>query len=693
MKSVAETYKIIQIGLCLFHEETPSSSDPTAPPRFVARPYNFWLFPEEGAVNMEAAAIAFNKTHGMDFNKWIYEGIPYLTNESHDALMQKFYGGAEGWQKEQVRVGRIKPDAASMTDDSASSSSAEKKEEKPKKQIVLEREADIQYLQDVQSRIFAWLGSRAADEHELLLPEANSFLRLAVHQWFETLTQEQLAAKVPNVDRANVFLETRAVGGMKWKSTFHVMHWTKAEKDEQDALALDKKRREFDAKVGFKLVWDLLKTARAPVVVHNGFFDVLFMFTHFESAQLPATLPEFKQALGRVFPAGVFDTKFLSNSRQFAFPFEFLSKRFAAATANGSTLTAQDQQRMERFKAMNLSDSALTAARFRETHLEKLYFALKAEGEARIVAANANNGAAASAAAPAPVAASASSSAPRPLSAASPPPPLSEVVVTMAPSFDKYALVGQPGGDDSKAHEAGYDAFMTAVIFASFAAEAPVAEILAPMRANRAANVSSIADSARAMQASPWLGRIPLFRHLLALDLNVDPSTGLPRADSLVDASSVIYLMRGFPAEWRADDIARMFEGGNYTCAKRKMGDGNGNGNGKDEKKKTETAAAADAAAMVDVAAPSVDSAAGSSAAPLPVIVTAAPKFIWIDDVSLFLSIPCADQAKFEAFLASNANGANPAVVPAGVSITKFAGGTEEAAGKAVDSAAATGSS
>ena len=65
MKSVAEHYKIIQIGLCLFHEVPHAAGDNTAIPKFEARPYNFYLFPEEGAVNMEAAAIAFNKNHGM----------------------------------------------------------------------------------------------------------------------------------------------------------------------------------------------------------------------------------------------------------------------------------------------------------------------------------------------------------------------------------------------------------------------------------------------------------------------------------------------------------------------------------------------------------------------------------------------------------------------------------------------------
>ena len=357
---------------------------------------------------------------------------------------------------------------------SSSSASLPQEKEKRKRTIVLDKEGDIAYLADVQARVWAWLSSRTPDQHELLLPEANSFLRLAVMQWLESAAPELFAAK--GVDKANLFLESRSIGEQKWKVAFYLTHFTPQEKAAQDALALDKKRADFDAKVGFKLVWDLLRSARAPLVVHNGFFDVLFMFSHFEAGTLPATLPDFKKALGSLFPAGVFDTKFLSNSRQFAFPHEFMAKRVAAASQGEANLSPAEQARVEAFRALNLSEAALTTTRFRETHLEKLYLVLKQEQAARISVAAANGAAAASAPAPVPAVAPVAAAAPTPAGngngngngnggraahVASPPPALSEVSITLAAGFDKYALVGQPGGDDSAAHEAGYDAWMT----------------------------------------------------------------------------------------------------------------------------------------------------------------------------------------------------------------------------------------
>ena len=150
----------------------------------------------------------------------------------------------------------------------------------------------------------------------------------------------------------------------------------------------------------------------------------------------------------------------------------------------------------------------------------------------------------------------------------------------------------------------------------------------------------------------------------------------MPRADSLVDQSSCIYLLKGFPVEWKTEDILRMFEG-HYTCAKRKMGEG-------DDSK---DAASADIN-MTDASSSSTASAA-AAAAPLPVIVTAAPKLIWIDDASLFLSIPKADAPKMDAFLLANAAGANTALIPETVSITKFALSAEEQAAKDAAAAAA----
>ncbi len=81
MKPVAETYRIIQLGVCLFHPKTQDNKQNESKSVeekktndnnqvvYEARPYNFYLFPEQGNVFMEATAVHFNKDHNMDFNR------------------------------------------------------------------------------------------------------------------------------------------------------------------------------------------------------------------------------------------------------------------------------------------------------------------------------------------------------------------------------------------------------------------------------------------------------------------------------------------------------------------------------------------------------------------------------------------------------------------------------------------------
>jgi hypothetical protein len=72
-KQTAEKYKIIQFDLTTFKKENN---------QWFAKPYNCYIFPEDNSVNhyinMETPAIIFNREHKIDFNKWIYEGIPYI---------------------------------------------------------------------------------------------------------------------------------------------------------------------------------------------------------------------------------------------------------------------------------------------------------------------------------------------------------------------------------------------------------------------------------------------------------------------------------------------------------------------------------------------------------------------------------------------------------------------------------------
>mmetsp|Transcript_49885 Transcript_49885/g.154111 ORF Transcript_49885/g.154111 Transcript_49885/m.154111 type:complete len:118 (-) Transcript_49885:4-357(-) len=64
MRNVASRYHIIQFGLCLFHETEDGNG-------YIARPYNFFLFPEAGSVQMGGFSICFLRGHKMGFNKWV----------------------------------------------------------------------------------------------------------------------------------------------------------------------------------------------------------------------------------------------------------------------------------------------------------------------------------------------------------------------------------------------------------------------------------------------------------------------------------------------------------------------------------------------------------------------------------------------------------------------------------------------
>lgn len=91
-KQTAEKFRIIQVGICIYNKTYNDNKV-----EYIAKPYNFYVFPEDNSgnnlLNCETQAIIFNRDHNMDFNKWIYKGIPYMNVRNEKMLLENVLDG------------------------------------------------------------------------------------------------------------------------------------------------------------------------------------------------------------------------------------------------------------------------------------------------------------------------------------------------------------------------------------------------------------------------------------------------------------------------------------------------------------------------------------------------------------------------------------------------------------------------
>ena len=273
LRTVASRYNIIQFGIALFHAPPTGEAD-----KYIARVYNFYLFPETGPVNMEGAAIAFNRDHGMDWNMWIREGVPYVNRIQAEKLAD-----------------RILPKDA--IDHPA-------KEEAPKAPMTLSRAADIEMADKAMTALRSWLADEArVDETEFEIITANAYIRRFFY--------ETLATQLPSL-----IVEARPTPS-RGISTMYALRLNEAQKAERATKIRADKEAELARKVGFRRVFKALADARRPIVGHGCMFDFLFAFSHFEGP-LPESYAEYKRAFHTLFPI-MFDTQLLIQRDPFRF--------------------------------------------------------------------------------------------------------------------------------------------------------------------------------------------------------------------------------------------------------------------------------------------------------------------------------------------------------------------------------------
>jgi len=292
MRRVANHYSIIQFGLAVFHESSSKEpgSDLTvgAPSSYTCRVYNFYLFPQEGGVNLDGEAVTFNRNHGMDWNKWVREGVTYVNRKKAEELRKALV-----WESSPIATGNgIKAEQEQKKDQPE-----KKKEEQP---MVLTKPADIEVTMNAVDKLKEWLTAESRkEETEFELITTNGYLRRFMHQ--------QLAGSFPDLQ-----VESRPVEGKRGISTMVVKRFHDAEqRAEEERRKREKEQRKTDQKLGFFRVYELLCESKKPLVGHAIGNDLLFLLASCEG-ELPDDYGSFKELVSRtVGGGGIYDTQFL----------------------------------------------------------------------------------------------------------------------------------------------------------------------------------------------------------------------------------------------------------------------------------------------------------------------------------------------------------------------------------------------
>ena len=188
------------------------------------------------------------------------------------------------------------------------------------------RSEDITFIARTMAALREWLDS--AGSNSFVSPSCNSFRRRAL---YETIGTEYPALVLERGDQNNIL----------------VLRLTPEEKEKRDLKKKneDKEKLERD-QVGFYKIIEALsnankgllknshlmksndnkqhaptyedikenlkKSKKIPIIVHNGFMDLLFILTHFHNSSLPQSWSELKILISSYFPL-LYDTRFIAS--------------------------------------------------------------------------------------------------------------------------------------------------------------------------------------------------------------------------------------------------------------------------------------------------------------------------------------------------------------------------------------------
>ena len=272
-KYMAETYRIIQVGITPFIKKEKSSKE------YIAKPYNIYAFPSEKQSNNRfdffLESIIFNREHGCDFNKWISHGVPYLNSESLKKITERAMTN---------NINKYDPKNMCAF-----------------KNIVLFKEQDKIRYQNFYEKFNNFFNN----------PEETIFKHEKIVRHLVLYFLNKLDEKIRN----RIFIEYKEeINDNGEQKSYIIIH--KLNSYEEKKQRINQENNELIATIkrekGIKNIIEKIISSKKPIVGHNCFIDLLFIMSHFMD-DIPKTFKNFKLILKKEFSGGIYDTKHLYN--------------------------------------------------------------------------------------------------------------------------------------------------------------------------------------------------------------------------------------------------------------------------------------------------------------------------------------------------------------------------------------------
>ncbi|XP_013145975.1 PREDICTED: poly(A)-specific ribonuclease PARN-like domain-containing protein 1 [Papilio polytes] len=245
---------ISQVGLTMFQYDRDEDG-------YNAIGYTFHLCPQvlgdiDQSFIFQASTLKFLCKHNFNFNKFIYEGIPYLSKVEEDEIL------------EQIKNNNL---ASYLTS-----------------ALQIEEEKEIQYY---GNKVSEWL--HTSEEGTIYIDVHNPIQRYLIHI--------ELRQRFPHV------LTTDSLGNSNKILVYRDKSIEGANNATQEML----EKNLLEKLLGFSNIIKLLVQYKKPIIGHNLFMDLILLHNQF-IGPLPKKYSIFKKNINNMFPE-VFDTKYISH--------------------------------------------------------------------------------------------------------------------------------------------------------------------------------------------------------------------------------------------------------------------------------------------------------------------------------------------------------------------------------------------